>query len=49
MTAKEIWGYDKKRCDFLIKNNKILIIWEKDVYNDREKEIHKCINFIKGI
>lgn len=48
-TAKEIWEYDKIKCQLAEKyNNKILTIWESEYNENREKTIQKCIDFIKS-
>lgn len=47
-TAKEIWNYDNKKINS-IKNNgyDVLIIWENDYKQNKEKVIQECITFIK--
>lgn len=46
-TAKEIWEYDKEKIDF-VKNKgyDILVIWENEFKQNRNKVVKKCIDFI---
>jgi very-short-patch-repair endonuclease len=46
-SQKDIWKYDKKKIK-LIENMgyEILIIWEKEYKQNKEKTIQKCIDFI---
>lgn len=49
LTAKEIWDYDKRKLDLLIKNNyNIIIIWEHDYKNDKTKVIDDLKNIIRS-
>jgi len=49
MTAREIWNFDKIKHQAAIQHGyKVLVIWEKDYVLDPEKEINKCLNFIKN-
>lgn len=46
-TAEQIWDKDRKK--FLVAEQQkyeVLTIWEKDYRNDKEKELHKCLNFL---
>jgi|SaaInlStandDraft_4_1057021.scaffolds.fasta_scaffold87168_2 hypothetical protein len=49
LTSQEIWDKDEERLDIL-KNGKldVLVIWEKDVVTNIEKELEKCKIFIKN-
>lgn len=48
MSAKEMWQDDKKKIDFAKKKDfNVLIIWEKDYRNNKEKTIEIVDNFIK--
>jgi len=49
MTAQEIWDRDEQKIQ-LAKNcgYDILTVWESDVKTDREKELKKCIDFLKA-
>lgn len=45
--AKDKWKKDLDRKELLEKNNyKVLIIWEKDYNEDKNKEIEKCKSFL---
>ena len=47
--AKDIWERDELRINNIKTTvNDILIIWEDDYYNSKEKELIKCINFLKN-
>lgn len=48
ITAKEIFEKDLKKKR-LIENRgyKMLYVWEDDYYKDKEKELEKCISFLK--
>ena len=47
-TAKQIWERDKKKVDTIKqeRNYDVLIIWEKDINEDINREIQKCIQFL---
>jgi len=47
LTAKEIWKLDEQKIN-VVKNKgyKILIIWEKDYKENKEKIINECLNFL---
>jgi hypothetical protein len=46
--AKDIWSKDTFKVKTLEKlGYKILIIWEKDIREDRDKILNKCIKFLK--
>jgi hypothetical protein len=46
LTSKMIWENDKKRLEILKQNYDILIIWEIDYLNDKEKIVKECLNFL---
>lgn len=46
-TAREIWEIDRKRLEAISKTHKILVVWESDFKENREKEIERCIEFLK--
>lgn len=49
MTAQEIWDYDKEKIELAKQNGyDILVIWENDYRKNPEKEIIKCLEFIKN-
>lgn len=46
-TAKEIWERDSERLKFAEDMGyEVLVVWEHDFCNDREKVIERCINFL---
>lgn len=47
-TAKEIWEIDRKRLEAISKTHEVLVVWESDFKSNREKEIARCIEFLKG-
>lgn len=48
MTAKEKWEYDKMRIDiFKSLGYDVLIVWERDFYKNKEKELKKCLTFLR--
>lgn len=49
-TAEQIWEYDRQKFQ-LVKNLgfELLVIWHSDYINNPDKELQKCINFIKGV
>lgn len=48
LTAKEIWEFDKRKIDLAKEHGyDVLVIWEDDYYNDPDKIINECINFLK--
>jgi len=47
LTAKEIWEKDNEKINLAKERGyDVLIIWETDYKNNKQKEINKCINFI---
>lgn len=47
-SAKELWKEDKEKHKTLIENGySVLVIWEKDYLKNKDKEILKCLKFIK--
>lgn len=49
LTAKEIWDFDKRKLDILTKNNyNIIIIWESDYKNDKQKVIDNLKDIIRS-
>ena len=45
--AKDIWEYDKIKIQTAEKQGyKVLIIWEYDYKNDKEKTLKKCMDFL---
>jgi len=49
MPCKEIWNRDKDRIDNLKKlGYTVLVIWSKDVADDRQRELDKAKQFIRG-
>lgn len=47
MYAHEIWKYDKnKLLDIENRGYEVLIIWESDYKNDKEKTIQECLYFL---
>ena len=50
ITAKEIWEYDKMKNNFIInKGYHLIIVWEKDYKENKEKVLMNLKNLIKGI
>lgn len=48
-SAKQIWEYDKIKIETAkLQNFKVLIIWESEYNENKEKTIQKCIDFIKN-
>lgn len=48
MTAKEIWEFDQRKNEIAKQYGyDVLVIWEDDYYNDPNKVIMECINFLK--
>lgn len=49
LTAKEIWEYDRIKIDFVkLLGFDVLIIWHSDYILNPNRELKKCINFLKG-
>jgi len=47
LISKEIWEHDKNKNNIAInKNYKLLIIWEKDYRENKEKIVNECLNFL---
>lgn len=47
ITAAQIWESDKNRLAALKQQGyKVLVIWESDFKENKEREIQKCINFL---
>ena len=48
MTAKEIWKKDEEKNNIAISQGfQVLIVWEKDFKENPEREIKKCLTFMK--
>jgi hypothetical protein len=48
LSVEQIWEKDKIKNNFAKnKGYDVLVIWERDYKNNPEKEIEKCLNFIK--
>jgi hypothetical protein len=50
-TAKEIWERDEIRFKNILMHkdvNDILVVWEKDFKENKEKVINQCVNFLKN-
>jgi G:T-mismatch repair DNA endonuclease (very short patch repair protein) len=46
--AKDIWKNDELKIQKVIERGyKVLVVWEKDYRNDKEKVIEECIKFLK--
>lgn len=48
--AKKVWQKDKKRIDNILKSGEVSefkIVWQFDYYNDKQKIIKQCIQFLK--
>lgn len=47
--AEEIWEYDKIKIQTADDQGyKVLIVWENDYHNDKEKTLQKCIDFLNN-
>jgi very-short-patch-repair endonuclease len=50
ITAKQIWEYDELKNNVILnKGYKLLIIWEKDYNENKEKIINECLKFLEII
>lgn len=48
LSASEIWKYNDQKISFFTNIGwKILIIWENEYIDDKEKTISKCVEFLK--
>lgn len=46
-TAKEIWESDNQKIKFAEKNGyDVMVVWEQDYRNNKDKVIEECINFL---
>jgi len=48
LTAKEIWKSDKIKNEFIEKSYNLIIVWENEYYNNKEKVLKDLKNLIKG-
>ena len=45
----DVWAYDKRKREVIEEcNYKVLVIWEEDFNNDRQKVIQECVKFIQN-
>ncbi len=45
----DVWKYDKRKREVIEEcNYKMLVIWEEDFNNDRQKVIQECVKFIQN-
>lgn len=50
MTALEKWKFDENRINhFISKGYKVLIIWEKDYQENKEKCLSQCLRFLEEV
>lgn len=48
LTAKEKWEFDERKINLAKeKGYEVLIVWEKDFNDDKEKQTQKCIQFLR--
>lgn len=49
MTSTEIWEYDRiKNQSIKDKGYDLLIVWEHDYNEDKDKELNRCIEFLRN-
>lgn len=49
ITSQDIWNKDKDRLEFLkSKGYKVMVVWEQDYHNNRDKVIKECVDFINN-
>ena len=45
----DVWEYDKRKREVIEEcNYKVLVVWEEDFNNDRQKVIQECVKFIQN-
>jgi hypothetical protein len=48
LSSIEIWNKDKSRINEFIKNGyKVIVVWEKDFFDNQDYELLKCIDFLE--